>query len=107
MVHDIKIATGFPQQKEIIFCVKMIFLLVVDQRLSLRSTEIPKILTKLHFLKKIFYMQELLSIGTSQESILPVTPYGTNDESDFLGIVYANISKNKDRITEKYTCESS
>ena len=52
-------------------------------------------------------MQGLLSIGTSQESILPVTLYGTNDESDFLGIVYADISKHKDRITEKYTCESS
>ena len=47
-------------------------------------------------------MQGLQSIETSQEFILCVTPCRMmNDESDFLGTVYADISKNKDKITEK------
>ena len=55
MVHDVKIATCLPKQKEMIFFVKMMFLLVFDQRLSLRSTEILKVIVKLHFLKNILY----------------------------------------------------
>ena len=55
MVHDVKSATCLPKQKKMIFFVKIMFLLVFDQRLSLRSTEILKVIVKLHFLKNILY----------------------------------------------------
>ena len=47
-------------------------------------------------------MQGLQSIETSQEFTQSVTPHRTNFESNFPGIVYAGVGKNKDIITEKY-----
>ena len=56
MAKDLKIATGLPQQKEIMFFVRVILSLVFDQRMSLRST--VKILTILDFLKKYFICKD-------------------------------------------------